>query len=85
MEDRKKLPTSPTFGASQPQHPVDTASRSFIVTSKIHELYKTIQSESPASLVQQIMERPWGSREFRVTDPFGYYVRVTEPVNWEAV
>ncbi|MGH2499569.1 MAG: VOC family protein [Candidatus Limnocylindria bacterium] len=30
-------------------------------------------------VVQEPLERPWGARDFRVEDPFGYYLRVTEP------
>ncbi len=30
-------------------------------------------------LVEPVRERPWGLRDFRLTDPDGYYVRVTTP------
>ncbi len=26
-----------------------------------------------------LAERPWGSRDFRVIDPDGYYLRLTDP------
>jgi catechol 2,3-dioxygenase-like lactoylglutathione lyase family enzyme len=30
-------------------------------------------------VVEELRERPWGARDFRIEDPFGYYVRFTEP------
>ena len=30
-------------------------------------------------LVEPARDRPWGLRDFRLTDPDGYYVRVTTP------
>jgi len=32
-----------------------------------------------ARIVGPLQERPWGLRDFRVLDPFGYYLRITEP------
>lgn len=29
-------------------------------------------------VVDDLRERPWGARDFRIEDPFGYYIRVTE-------
>lgn len=31
------------------------------------------------SVVEPPQERAWGARDFRVEDPFGYYLRITEP------
>ena len=38
-------------------------------------------------LVQETVAQPltmkrWGKQDFRVVDPFGFYVRFTEPVDW---
>jgi catechol 2,3-dioxygenase-like lactoylglutathione lyase family enzyme len=30
-------------------------------------------------VVEELQQRPWGARDFRIEDPFGYYVRITEP------
>lgn len=32
-----------------------------------------------ANVVEELHMQPWGSRDFRFEDPFGYYFRVTEP------
>ncbi len=29
-------------------------------------------------VVRDLIQRPWGVKDFRVEDPFGYYLRVTE-------
>lgn len=30
-------------------------------------------------IVGDLQLRPWGARDFRIEDPFGFYVRITEP------
>lgn len=30
-------------------------------------------------VVEELRDRPWGARDFRIEDPFGFYVRFTEP------
>lgn len=29
-------------------------------------------------VVEELRARPWGARDFRIEDPFGFYVRITE-------
>lgn len=36
-------------------------------------------AESLGAIVAPMKARPWGLRDFRVADPFGYYLRFTEP------
>jgi len=36
-------------------------------------------AQSFARIVSPLRARPWGLRDFRLEDPFGYYLRVTEP------
>lgn len=31
-----------------------------------------------ANVVEELRKRPWGLKDFRVEDPFGYYLRITE-------
>jgi len=38
-------------------------------------------TKSFADIVEGLKLQPWGSRDFRFIDPFGYYFRVTEPHN----
>ncbi len=30
-----------------------------------------------ANVVEPLIEQPWGLKDFRCTDPFGYYLRFT--------
>lgn len=32
-----------------------------------------------ANITEKLQMRPWGLKDFRVADPFGYYLRITEP------
>lgn len=32
-----------------------------------------------ANVVGQLQVRPWGMKDFRIIDPFGFYLRFTEP------
>jgi len=34
-----------------------------------------------AQIVAPLERRPWGARDFRVADPFGFYLRITEPLS----
>lgn len=31
------------------------------------------------AVVVEMVKRPWGLRDFRISDPYGYYLRFTEP------
>lgn len=34
-----------------------------------------------ANIVEPLVLQPWGLKDFRIVDPFGYYLRVTTPHN----
>lgn len=36
-------------------------------------------ASAAGAVVEEMQLRPWGLRDFRVADPFGYYLRITEP------
>ena len=40
---------------------------------EVHEQAKTF-----ATIVEPPMLRPWGLKDFRIVDPFGYYIRITD-------
>ena len=45
----------------------------------VDDLEATLSALPPTTpLLTPISLRPWGVRDFRVEDPFGYYLRVTE-------
>lgn len=56
-----------------------------IVTEEIDELYKRASKELSKNIVRDIIEltdhsNKW--KDFRMVDPFGYYLRFTEPLDW---
>jgi predicted lactoylglutathione lyase len=50
-----------------------------IMVENIDELYD--QAKLFANIVRELQLRPWGARDFRLEDPFGFYIRFTEPYN----
>ncbi len=48
-----------------------------ILVDDIEILYK--QVEKFAKVVEELKIKPWGLRDFRIEDPFGYYLRFSEP------
>jgi hypothetical protein len=50
------------------------------IVVKDADLDATYDKATAAGIVVSPMtRRPWGSRDFRVADPFGFYLRFTEP------
>ena len=45
----------------------------------VHALYDRVKGE--VKIVTPLKLRPWGKWDFRLEDPFGYYLRVSEPYN----
>ena len=35
-----------------------------------------------AKIVRPLMLKKWGRRDFRIVDPFGFYLRITERYSW---
>ena len=35
-----------------------------------------------AKIVRPLMVKKWGRRDFRIVDPFGFYLRITERYDW---
>lgn len=48
-----------------------------IIMEDVSALYET--AKSFAKIVDPLIMQPWGIKDFRLKDPFGYYVRLTEP------
>lgn len=56
-----------------------------IVTGQIDDLYKMVQETLKDNIVREIAEiedhdHKW--KDFRMVDPFGYYLRFTELLDW---
>lgn len=71
------------------QFPKDTV-RGFevgivIPVSKIDELYENVKinlSEYIVREIKEIQDHDLKWKDFRIKDPFGYYIRITELIDW---
>jgi uncharacterized glyoxalase superfamily protein PhnB len=50
-----------------------------IMVDDIETFYEELKEI--ANVVEPLVMRPWGSKDFRAADPFGYYLRLTEKHN----
>ncbi len=48
-----------------------------IMVEDIETLYKT--AETFCKIVDPLQKQPWDLKDFRIEDPFGFYIRFTEP------
>lgn len=54
-----------------------------IPTAEVEELWESIKEKiPPESIAQELTLKRWGKKDFRVVDPFGFYIRFTELVDW---
>jgi hypothetical protein len=62
------------------RHPADTPRghgvEIIVTTSEIDALYE--RAKDLDAVAEALAVRAWGARDFRIADPFGYYIRVTE-------
>lgn len=47
-----------------------------IPVNDVDEFYKKFKDHD--SVVEELVKMPWGVKDFRMIDPFGYYLRITE-------
>lgn len=48
-----------------------------IMVGDVEDYHKKVKSF--ANIVEPLQMRPWGLKDFRIEDPFGFYLRITEP------
>jgi hypothetical protein len=54
-----------------------------IPVENVEELWEAVKDKIPANQIsQELTLKRWGKKDFRVADPFGFYVRFTELVDW---
>ena len=46
-------------------------------TNDVEDYYDNVKQF--AKVVEELKLQPWGRKDFRIEDPFGYYLRITEP------
>lgn len=69
------------------EFPVDTprgyAVEITVPVSDVKELWEATNEQlSEEIIAQPLTTKRWGKQDFRVIDPFGFYVRFTEIVDW---
>jgi catechol 2,3-dioxygenase-like lactoylglutathione lyase family enzyme len=50
-----------------------------IFVEEIEKYYEKVRKFS--KIVEVLKEQPWGDKDFRVEDPFGFYLRFSSPYN----
>lgn len=54
-----------------------------IIVEKVDVLWEKISKKlDEAAISQPLLTKRWGKQDFRVIDPFGFYVRFTELLDW---
>lgn len=56
-----------------------------IPIAEIDKYFASVRKEVPQNVAQDLMnkkDRSFSWRDFRVVDPFGFYLRFTEPIDW---
>jgi len=54
-----------------------------VPVSDVVELWERVSEKlDQKSISQPLVTKRWGKQDFRVIDPFGFYVRFTELVDW---
>ncbi len=52
-----------------------------IPVDQVGRLYNSVRKF--AKIVQPLQLKKWGRRDFRIVDPFGFYLRITERYEWD--
>ena len=51
-----------------------------IPVDQVERFYRSVRKF--AKIVQPLQLKKWGRRDFRIVDPFGFYLRITEKYEW---
>ena len=51
-----------------------------IPVDRVERFYRSVRKF--AKIVQPLQLKKWGRRDFRIVDPFGFYLRITERYDW---
>ncbi len=81
--DKEKVSKHAHFETFPPNTPRGYAVEITIPISNVEKLWDTVKEKiAPSQIAQPLTLKRWGQKDFRVIDPFGFYVRFTEMVNW---
>ena len=81
--DKDKVAQHARFNAFPADTPRGYAVEITVSVSNVVELWEQVKDKlSAKALSQPLVTKRWGKQDFRVIDPFGFYVRFTEIVDW---
>lgn len=54
-----------------------------VIVRDVQAAFRAIKDTIPKKhIVETLQKRPWGQMDFRLVDPFGFYLRFTETIDW---
>jgi catechol 2,3-dioxygenase-like lactoylglutathione lyase family enzyme len=81
--DRESVAQHSQFGKLPADTPRGYAVEITIVVASIEQLWSEVSPKlAPESVSQPLQIKPWGKKDLRLVDPYGFYVRFTEIVDW---
>ncbi len=81
--DKEKVSQHARFADFPADTPRGYAVEITIVVSNIEKFWSEIKNQINSSQISQPLTlKRWGKKDFRVIDPFGFYIRFTELVDW---
>jgi len=81
--DKESVWQHPHFEKYPHDTPRSYAVEITIPASDIQKLWREVATKlDPASISQPLELKNWGTYDFRLVDPYGFYVRFTELVDW---
>ncbi len=82
--DKEKVSQHSHFKEFPADTPRGYAVEITIPVSDVDGLWNEVRDKlEPPQIAQPLTLKRWGKKDFRVVDPFGFYVRFTEMVDWE--
>jgi uncharacterized glyoxalase superfamily protein PhnB len=81
--DKPKVSEHARFNEFPASTPRGYAVEITIPVSDVEMLWNEIKDKLPVEQIsQELTLKCWGKKDFRVVDPFGFYIRFTELVDW---
>lgn len=81
--DKSKVAKHAHFSQFPETTPRGYAVEITITVDDVEKFWDEVKDELPKEQVAQELElKRWGKKDFRIVDPFGFYLRFTELVNW---
>lgn len=81
--DKEKVSQHARFNEFPADTPKGYAVEITVPVSDVEHLWNEVKDKlEEGTISQELVTKRWGKQDFRVVDPFGFYVRFTELVDW---